>query len=108
MDATLTPEKTDSKICLEIRLRSVQLFYVLHLSLNVKCHSCVQMSLVVASVTRLGDLLHFGQIFKTCGNNYFAESAQIFGIFKGVKIFHFSSEFIFGQLLATFYWSRWW
>ena len=24
------------------------------------------------SVTRLGDLLHFGQLFKACGNNYFA------------------------------------
>ena len=25
-----------------------------------------------ASVTRLGDLLHFGQLFLACGNNYFA------------------------------------
>ena len=24
------------------------------------------------SVTRLGDLLHFGQLFKVCGKNYFA------------------------------------
>ena len=24
---------------------------------------------VVGSVTRLGDLLHFGQLFKACGNN---------------------------------------
>ena len=29
------------------------------------------------SVTRLGDLLHFGQLFKTCGNNYFAQIAYI-------------------------------
>ena len=26
---------------------------------------------------------------------------------KGFKIFHFSSEFILGQHLATFYWSHW-
>ena len=29
------------------------------------------------SVTRLGDLLHFGQLFKACGNNYFGQIAQI-------------------------------
>ena len=52
------------------------------------------------SVTRLGDLLHFGQLFKTCGNNYFALITHILGNFcKGVKIFQFSSGIIFGQLL---------
>ena len=30
------------------------------------------------SVTRLKDLLHFGQLFKACGNNYFAQIAHIF------------------------------
>ena len=30
------------------------------------------------SVTRLGDLLHFGRLFKACGNNYFAKIAHIF------------------------------
>ena len=30
------------------------------------------------SVTRLGDLLHFRQLFKACGNNYFAQIAHIF------------------------------
>ena len=35
------------------------------------------------SGTRLGNLFHFGQLFKVCGNNFF----------------HFSSEIIFGQLL---------
>ena len=29
------------------------------------------------SVTRLGGLLHSGQLFKACGNNYFTEIAQI-------------------------------
>ena len=53
--------------------------------------------LPLISVIRLGDLLHFGQLFNACGNNYFAQIAHIFGNFmKGVKIFHISSEIIFG------------
>ena len=48
------------------------------------------------SVTRLGNLLHFGH----CGSNYFSQIRLIFGIFyKDVKIFNFSSGNIFGQLL---------
>ena len=54
-------------------------------------------------MTRLGDLLHFEQLFKACDNNYFAQIAHILGnICKVVKIFNFSSEIIFGQLLYTF------
>ena len=57
-------------------------------------------------VTRLGDLLHFGQLFKACGNNYFAQITHILGNFcKVVKIFHFSIEIILGNFyrnLATF------
>ena len=30
------------------------------------------------SVTSVGDLLHFGQLFKACGSNYFAQIAHIF------------------------------
>ena len=53
-----------------------------------------------ASLTRLGDLLHFGQLFKAFGNNYFAQITHILGNFcKVVKICHFSSEIDFGQLL---------
>ena len=33
------------------------------------------------SVTRLGELLHFGQLFKASGNNYFAQFAYILGNF---------------------------
>ena len=33
---------------------------------------------VVVGVTRLGDLLHFGQLFKAHGNNYFAQSVNTF------------------------------
>ena len=75
--------------------------------------SCLKLlnSTISSSVTRLGNSLHFGQLFKACGNNYFAQIAHIFRqFFEGVKNFHFSSEIIFGPLyrhLATFYWSRW-
>ena len=47
------------------------------------------------SVNRLGDLFHFGQLFKACDDNYFAQVAHILGPFcKGVKIFHFGATFI--------------
>ena len=56
--------------------------------------------LLTISVTRLGNLLQFGQLFKACGNNYFAQTTHILGNFyKVVGIFHFSSEINFGQLL---------
>ena len=41
------------------------------------------------SVTRLADLLDFGQLFKAFLGNFC----------KGVKIYHFSTQIIFGQLL---------
>ena len=37
-----------------------------------------QQTMVMTSVTKLGDLLHFGQLYKACGNNYFAQIALIF------------------------------
>ena len=49
------------------------------------------------SVTRLGDLLDFGQLFKAFGNSYFAQISHIFC--KGVKTYNFSRQIIFGQLL---------
>ena len=59
----------------------------------------VSLKCVSVSVTRLGVLLHFGQLFKDCGNNYFAQIAHILGnLCKCVEVFHFSSEIIFGQL----------
>ena len=52
------------------------------------------------SVTIMGNLLDFGQLFQACGNNYFAKITHILGNFcKGFKIFHFSSGIISGQLL---------
>ena len=32
---------------------------------------------LLSSVTKMGDLMHFGQLFKACGNNYFAQIAYI-------------------------------
>ena len=60
----------------------------------------------ITSVTRLGDLLDFGPLFKAFGNNYFHKSHTFLGNFsKGIKIFIFSSEIILGNFyryLATF------
>ena len=53
----------------------------------------------LTSVARLGDLLDYGQLFKAFGNNL-SKSPTFLGNFcKGEKIYHFSSEIIFGQLL---------
>ena len=58
------------------------------------------MSLIPFSVARLEDLVHFGQLFKADGNNYFAQIDHIFRQFLKVsKSFFFSSKIIFGQLL---------
>ena len=56
--------------------------------------------IVRPSVTRLGDLLHFGQLFKACGNNYLPKLPTFFcNFYKGVKKIHFSNDIIFGQVL---------
>ena len=51
-------------------------------------------------MTRLGDFLHFVQLFKAFEINS-PKSPTILGNFcKGVEIFDFSSEIIFGQLFT--------
>ena len=46
-------------------------------------------------MTILGNLLHFGQLFKVCGNNYLAQIGHILCNFcKDVKMFHFWVTFI--------------
>ena len=71
---------------------SLSLYYSFSLSLcdcRVGAHQCDQM----------GDLLHFGQLFKAWCNNYFCPNRPHLGNFcKVVKKFHFSSEINFGQL----------
>ena len=58
----------------------------------------------------MGDLLDFGKLFKAFGSNLFTQISTFLGNFcKGVKIYHFSSKIIFGQLLQTFgdfFWSH--
>ena len=54
----------------------------------------------MGSVTRLGDLLHSGKLFKACGNNYFAQIAHILGNF--VKVLK-SFIFIVKLFSANFY-----
>ena len=66
--------------------------------------------LIPSSVTRLGDLLDFGQLFKAFGKNWFVQISHILRQSLGVKIYHFSSEFILGNFhrhLAIFFWSHW-
>ena len=55
------------------------------------------------SVTRVGDFLHFGQLYYPFATMNLPISLTFLGNFcKGVKIYHFSSEILFGQLLKTF------
>ena len=54
-------------------------------------------------MTRLGDFLHFGQLFKPLAPINLPKYPTCLGNFcKGVKIYNFSGEIIFGQLLLTF------
>ena len=55
------------------------------------------------SVTRLGDFCTLGNFFKPLATISLPKSLTFLGNFcKGVNIYHFSSEIIFGQLLQTF------
>ena len=62
------------------------------------------------SVTRLGDLLHFGQHLMPLATIILPNLPTFLGnLCKGVKIFDFSSEIILGNIfrhLATFSWSH--
>ena len=48
------------------------------------------------TVTRLADLLHFGQLFKIILHKW---PSSLGNFCNGGKIFHFNIEIIFGQLL---------
>ena len=74
--------------------------------------SWIENRTTLASVTRLGALLHFGQLFKACGNNYFVQIVSHYeAIFVKVsKSFIFLVKSFLGNFyrhLATFYWSHW-
>ena len=54
-------------------------------------------------MTRLGYLLVFGHLFKALATiNLPKYPTDLGNFFKGVKIYHVSSEIIFRQLLQTF------
>ena len=57
----------------------------------------------IENVTRLGDLLPYGQLFKPCGNNYIAQISHILGNFCK-KIVEIVKSFLgnFYRFLATF------
>ena len=58
---------------------------------------------IIFSVTRSGDLLDFGKLLKSLATINLPKSPKFLGNFrKGVKIYHFSSEIMFRQLLQTF------
>ena len=70
--------------------------------------SCTKVS---SSVTIFGNLLDLGQLLKPLATINLPQSPPFFGNFcKGVKIYHFSSETIFGHFyrhLVIFIWSHW-
>ena len=60
--------------------------------------------LVVAQCDQIGRLLHFGQLFKACGNIFLPKSPTFLGDFcKGVNLSFMGN---FYRHLATFYWSH--
>ena len=98
--------------------------HILFLSLSLCWSACpsVPLSLILTlkyvsiwsiltSVTRLGNLLAFGQLLKPLATINFPKSLTFLGNFcKGVKIYHFSSEIVLGnffRLLAIFFLSHW-
>ena len=59
---------------------------------------------VLVSVTRLGNFLHFGQPFKAGATIILPKLPAFLGNFcNGVKIIHFSIEIILGNLFRDFY-----
>ena len=63
-------------------------------------NGCSRTFFILGSVTRLGDLLDFGQLYKPLATINSAKSPTFLSNFcKGVKIYHFSSKIIFWQLL---------
>ena len=56
------------------------------------------MTLPPGSVTRLENLLHFGQLIKACGNNYFAKMPTFWALFvKASKTFTFQVKTFLGN-----------
>ena len=75
------------------------------------CKNIQSVELLGTSVTRMGNLLDFGQLFKPLATIYWPKSPTFLGnSCEGVKIYHISSEIILRQLFWTFgdfLWSHW-
>ena len=84
-------------------VQELDITYVAHsivehnLEMAEVCHS---LDVIRVSVTRLGDFWTFGIFLKPLATITLPKSPTFLGNFcKGVKIYHFTSEIIFGQLL---------
>ena len=67
------------------------------------CLSVCAPVLIRSSVTRLGDFCTLGNFFEPLATTNLPKYITFLGNFcKGIKMYHFSSETIFGQLLHTF------
>ena len=68
------------------------------------------MVVIGTSVTRLGNLLNFGQLLKPLATINLSKFSTFLGTFgEGVQIYHFYCEIIFGNFykhLAIFFWSH--
>ena len=71
---------------------------------NIPHFGRVLATFIDASVTRLGDLFHFGHLYKASGNNYFAQSAIFVKVSK--SLIFLVKSFLGNFYLATFYWSH--
>ena len=82
-------------VYLELPLSTKSSFFFLSIFLWKLC--------ATDSGTRFGDLLDFGQLLKPQAPINLPKSLIFLGnLYQGVKIYHFSSEIIFVQLLQTF------
>ena len=58
----------------QLTVIKISQLYIWKANLNVRSDNNM---LLLSSMTRLGDLLHFGQLFKAFGNNYFDQISHI-------------------------------
>ena len=84
----------------------------LYMTLEKSLFARLLQSAAVSSVTRLGDFLDFGLLFKAFGNNYFVQISHIVTQYfaKVSKSIIFLVKSFLGNFyrhLATFYWSHW-
>ena len=86
----------------------IEFVYIIHSNRVLLSYTIMD---VTITVTGLGDLLNFGQLFKALGNNEFSQISHILRQFcKGSKsIISLDKPFLgnFYRHLAIFFWSHW-